>query len=131
MSRIADPPRNRFESVGERLNLALQARRVQKMAALAAQLCVDESALSRWRRGGQIPTAHVMAICEALDISADWLLMGRGAMDLHKSDPASRLEDQLTRALRALRDEEAAQVYDTIVLLLAHYTRARQSSQLE
>jgi len=52
-------------------------------------------------------------------------------MDLHKSDPALRLEDQLTRALRALRDEEAAQVYDTIVLLLAHYTRARQSSQLE
>lgn len=67
---------------------ALAARRVQKQMSLAAELGVDESAISRWQRGAGLSITHAARLCEALDISLDWLILGRGDMDLHHRSAA-------------------------------------------
>lgn len=67
---------------GERLMAAMKARRIPKLSVLAAALNVSESAVSRWRRNGPMTVDNVEAVCRFLDISADWLLLGRGSMDL-------------------------------------------------
>lgn len=66
----------------------MAARRVQKQMSLAAELGVDESAVSRWQRGAGLSIAHAARLCEALDISLDWLILGRGDMDLHRRSAA-------------------------------------------
>jgi transcriptional regulator with XRE-family HTH domain len=70
------------ENRGERLMAAMKARRIPKLSVLAAALNVSESAVSRWRRNGPMTVDNVEAVCRFLDISADWLLLGRGSMDL-------------------------------------------------
>lgn len=89
-------------SRGERLTNALKARKVPKHYALAVEIGVDESAISRWKKDGSISTDHVARLCQALDISADWLLLGRGNMDSHKQFSVSAAERQLITPLRTL-----------------------------
>jgi transcriptional regulator with XRE-family HTH domain len=83
-----------MSSRAERLNVAIKVRGVTKMMSLAADLGVDESAVSRWRRGGAMSLHHAAMICDLLDVSMDWLVLGRGEMDLHHT-PALR-PDELT-----------------------------------
>lgn len=71
-------------SRGERLRQALEARGIHKQMALANELGVDESAISRWQRDSGLSLAHAARLCEVLDISLDWLILGRGNMDLHR-----------------------------------------------
>lgn len=59
-------------------------RDLSKLYALAVALNVTEGAVSRWRSGGKITLENTIALCEFLDISSDWLLMGRGTMDMHR-----------------------------------------------
>jgi transcriptional regulator with XRE-family HTH domain len=68
------------DTFGKRLETALKARNVVKMYALAVEMGVDESAISRWRRGKPISTGNLVKLCQTLDISIDWLLTGRGEM---------------------------------------------------
>jgi transcriptional regulator with XRE-family HTH domain len=76
---------------GDRLQYALNRRGVRKLYALAVELGVDESALSRWRQGRSITLANAVTLCQTLDISLDWLLLGRGDMDAHQpSDHETR-----------------------------------------
>lgn len=104
-----------------RLAYALRVRKVMKLQALAVELGVDESALSRWKRGRSISLDNAVGLSRALDASLDWLVMGRGHIDAHKEagaatnrhgDHAPRLarelfptlnEDQGQAALEALR----------------------------
>jgi transcriptional regulator with XRE-family HTH domain len=69
------------DSFGKRLEAALKARHILKMYALAVEMGVDESAISRWRRGRPISTGNLVKLCGTLDISIEWLLTGRGEMD--------------------------------------------------
>jgi len=71
-------------SRGERLRIALTARGRIKQMALAAELKVDESAISRWQRNKGLSLEHAGHLCEVLYISLDWLILGRGDMDLHR-----------------------------------------------
>ncbi|MGH6836103.1 MAG: helix-turn-helix domain-containing protein [Methylocella sp.] len=73
-------------SRGERLHSALLARGNRKQMSLAAELKVDESAISRWQRNEGLSLEHAARLCEALDISLDWLVLGRGDMDLHRRE---------------------------------------------
>jgi len=45
---------------------------------------VDESAISRWKKGRSISLENAAQVCRALDISLDWLVMGRGSIDAHR-----------------------------------------------
>lgn len=89
-----------MSSRAERLNVAIKTRGVTKMMSLAADLGVDESAISRWRRGGAMTLQHAAMVCRLLDVSMDWLILGRGEMDLHNT-PALRPEElSLVASLR-------------------------------
>lgn len=57
--------------------------------ALAAELGVDESAVSRWQQSAGLSLTHAARLCEVLDISLDWLVLGRGDMDLHRRPAAA------------------------------------------
>jgi transcriptional regulator with XRE-family HTH domain len=70
---------------GERLRLAMLKRGMCKLSAMACSVGVSESAISRWRSGGAMTLSNVAAVCNALDISADWLVLGRGDMNLHRA----------------------------------------------
>ncbi len=69
---------------GARIGQALKRRGVTKQQTLAAELAVHESTVTRWRNGAALSVEHAIALCVALDISADWLLLGRGEMEAHK-----------------------------------------------
>jgi hypothetical protein len=60
--------------------------------ALAAELGVDESAISRWQRDAGLSLTHAARLCEVLDISLDWLVLGRGDMNLHRRAAAPSAE---------------------------------------
>ena len=92
---VRDPARPRFGSPadmaasgaarGSRIGQALKARGVRKQQALATVLNVHESAITRWKNGAAMSLENAIALCAALDISADWLLLGRGTIEAHKS----------------------------------------------
>jgi len=92
---------------GERLRAALRAKRVNKQHALAVALNVHESAITRWKNDQNISVENVVSLCKELDISADWLLMGRGEIDQHKLTrrPDEALINRLNaKSLRLLND---------------------------
>jgi transcriptional regulator with XRE-family HTH domain len=79
-----------METFAERLRHAMVVRGVTKQMAFAAELQVDDSAVSRWRRGGGMSVEHAARFCQILDVSLDWLVLGRGTIDLHKVGSATR-----------------------------------------
>jgi hypothetical protein len=56
----------------------MQLRGNYKAMALACALNVNEATISRWKRGGPITLSHAVSLCDALDISMDWLIRGIG-----------------------------------------------------
>ncbi|HEX6374094.1 MAG TPA: helix-turn-helix transcriptional regulator [Allosphingosinicella sp.] len=72
------------------------------MTALAADLNVDESAISRWRKGGAMSLGSAGRLCEVLDISLDWLVLGRGGIEAHKRFAINPKERELIELLRRL-----------------------------
>lgn len=75
------------------------------MAALAFDLGVDESAISRWRHGGSISLSNAARFCLVLDVSMDWLILDRGHMDLHLVFTCDVEEQNLIACLRAMSEE--------------------------
>jgi transcriptional regulator with XRE-family HTH domain len=90
------------ESRGDRLSLAIKGRGISKMMALALDLDVHESAISRWRKGGPMSLEHAARISEVLNISLDWLVLGRGEMDPPTHDGLAQEEHELLQAARGL-----------------------------
>lgn len=72
---------------GARLSYAMRHRGFNKLSVLAYRLGVTESAVSRWRAQGNMTISNVIALCDVLDVSADWLLLGRGAMEFRMTEP--------------------------------------------
>jgi transcriptional regulator with XRE-family HTH domain len=91
---------------GERLKFALQKQRVPKLLSLAIELGVDESTICRWTKGGNISLANIVKLCKTLDISADWLLLGRGNMNNHKHLVPAEAEKDLIKNLRNLNADQ-------------------------
>lgn len=71
-------PDTRGKHFGDRLVAAMQLRGNYKATALACALNVDEATISRWKRGGPITLSHAVNLCNALDVSMDWLFRGIG-----------------------------------------------------
>jgi len=70
---------------GDRIREALAVRGVRKQQALAAELNVHESAITRWKENKPISLDSAISLGVALDISLDWLLLGRGSIDGHRN----------------------------------------------
>jgi transcriptional regulator with XRE-family HTH domain len=100
--------------LGQRLSLAIKRRNVRKLYAIAVEIGVDESALSRWKKGGAISLPNAARLCLTLDISLDWLVLGRGEMDAHKQNPRSPFSD-----LSANEARHVQQALETLVQLAA------------
>lgn len=68
---------------GERLIEAMEVRGLRKQHALAFTLGVNESTVTRWKRNGPMSLDSAISLCQALDISLDWFLVGYGSIDQH------------------------------------------------
>jgi transcriptional regulator with XRE-family HTH domain len=93
-----------MSSRGERLQSAMAARGIRKQIVLATELGVNESAISRWQQGAGLSLEHAVRLCEALDISLDWLLLGRGHMDQHRSSVDEPLRQAAIETIESLQD---------------------------
>src|ERR1700679_2145925 len=100
---------------GERLRLAMDARGVRKQHAFAFQLKVHESAITRWKTNRSFSLDNAIAVCAALDISLDWLLLGRGTMDSHKASETNIVESE---------ENYLATQFKYLSKLLTHQTNA-------
>ena len=76
---------------GRRIRQAFEMKGIRKHSVIAAALRVTEGAVSRWCHGGPMTLANVIGLCEYLDISVDWLLLGRGHVDQHQERRAIAL----------------------------------------
>jgi len=77
-----DAPDESAKQRAARVREALRRRGVRKLYGLALDLGVDQSTISRWTTDGGISLYHAAALCAHLEISLDWLVLGRGSMEL-------------------------------------------------
>ena len=102
---------------GRRLQQAFRRRRIRKLHALAAEIGVDQSAISRWRKGQPISLANAVVLCHALDISLDWLVTGQGTMEAHRgvvSTPAELIAEVLFGNITASEAAAFRQTLNTL-----------------
>ncbi|WP_428527064.1 helix-turn-helix domain-containing protein [Roseibium sp.] len=85
---------------GQRLGIALRQRGQRKAMALAAELNISPAAVSKWRRGHPMSVDNACRIAVALDISLDWLLMGRNAPEWLQREQLAATEIDLIENLR-------------------------------
>jgi transcriptional regulator with XRE-family HTH domain len=85
---------------GARLRQAIAVRGHRKMMALAVELGISSAALSKWTQGHPMSVEHACQLSRLLDISLDWLLMGRNAPDWMQMDQLSQIELELLAQLR-------------------------------
>jgi transcriptional regulator with XRE-family HTH domain len=101
---------------GARLRDAMAAQGFRKQHAFAVLLQVNESTVTRWLADGPMSLESAIQICRSLDLSLDWLVLGRGAMRAHpagagefvenfESSTTARLYLRLKPASRKLLDE--------------------------
>jgi transcriptional regulator with XRE-family HTH domain len=86
----------------KRLQSAMNRRGLTKLSAMAATMGVTESAVSRWRHGGKMTVDNVTVLCDVLDISMDWLLLGRGHMEQHKP-PVLQVHPHIAQAVARMK----------------------------
>ncbi|EHS53405.1 helix-turn-helix domain protein [Rhizobium sp. PDO1-076] len=86
---------------GRRVRDAILQRHIHKTLALAAELDVSAAAVSRWQNGGHLSLESACALAELLDVSLDWLLLGRGTIDWHRDNSVSPAEIGWIVGLRA------------------------------
>lgn len=79
-------------AIADRIIKSLEYAQVKKVSALALELGVDESAISRWKKTGNISLKNTQKLCAVLDISMDWLILGRGCIQQHKNHSESNSE---------------------------------------
>lgn len=101
----------------ERLREAISRRQHRKMLALALDLSVNESAISRWKNGGAMSLEHASRICVVLDISMDWLILGRGDLESHKSFQIDDEERMLLTILRQLPPSSTRSLSELLKLI--------------
>jgi transcriptional regulator with XRE-family HTH domain len=91
---------NRDKARGQRLEQAIHANGQRKMMAIAAELGVSPAALSKWKNGGTMSTEHACKMADLLDVSLDWLLMGRNVPDWMREDQIGAEEIRLLSQLK-------------------------------
>ena len=64
-----------------RLRQAMSSRGYGKATAIAAALGVSPAAVTKWTNGKSMSTDHACKMAALLDVSLDWLLMGRNDPD--------------------------------------------------
>jgi transcriptional regulator with XRE-family HTH domain len=100
---------------GVRLKQAIMIRGHRKATALAAQLEISPAAITKWTQGHAMSVEHACNLAALLDISLDWLLIGRNGPDWLQPDQLSELELDLISKLR----ERPARIIQLLIRLAA------------
>lgn len=80
------------DTMGERIG-KLRAQRALTKKQLAAALCVDEAAVSRWERDVELPdTSALMHLAQLFGVRADDILFGAGEPVRPPARPGSRAQ---------------------------------------
>lgn len=80
------------DTMGERIR-KLRAQRALTKKQLAAALCVDEAAVSRWERDVELPdTSALMHLAQLFGVRADDILFGAGEPVRPPARPGSRAQ---------------------------------------
>ena len=80
------------DTMGERIG-KLRAQRALTKKQLAAALCVDEAAVSRWERDVELPdTSALMHLAQLFGVRADDILFGAGESAGSPARPGSRAQ---------------------------------------
>lgn len=88
MNRRGTTPQRRIE-IGQRLQLAIDTSRYknESQGFIGSKLGVKAQSVSYWIRGERLPGSdNCIALAGLLNISLDWLLLGRGEMRSGKID---------------------------------------------
>ncbi len=112
-----------MEHWGVRLQQALRRRGVRKLYALAVEIGIDQSAISRWRKGLPISLRNAVALCRALDISLDWLMTGRGMIEGHRITMSAPIDLAAHVLFGNLTPNEAMAIRNALTMLSDAATR--------
>lgn len=74
---------------GKRLRAAMVAKGYKKQHAFAVALNVSQSTVTRWLANGPMSLESAADICSILNISLDWLVLGRGEMESKAAAPGA------------------------------------------
>lgn len=80
---------------GARLTAAMQSRGYTLNCQICFELGVTESSLSRWRSGEAMSVPVAIRLAEILEVSLDWLIVGRARHGLANVPRGSRTEETL------------------------------------
>ncbi|WP_221074347.1 helix-turn-helix domain-containing protein [Agarivorans aestuarii] len=101
---------NQLSTRGERITYAIKVTNTRKLSALALELGVDESAISRWKKNGNITLDNAGLFCHTLDVSMDWIVLGRGHCFQHRKQATNYTETDLLLTLRLLNEDTIKQL---------------------
>lgn len=85
---------------GKRIRMAMAYRNKSKTHALAAELNVSVAAISRWQNGGHLSLDSACRLARVLDVSLDWLLLGRGTLEWRQDERVTAEELSSITSLR-------------------------------
>jgi transcriptional regulator with XRE-family HTH domain len=88
------------EERGKRIRYAIKIYGRPKLLSLAEELEVSPGAVSKWRYGRNFSLDNICRFATVLDVSLDWLLLGRGFPEAHKDAELSAAEQELILLLR-------------------------------
>ena len=112
---------------GTRLRQAMVTRGHRKATALAAELDISPAAITKWTQGHAMSVDHACNLAVLLDISLDWLLMGRNGPDWLQPNQLSELELDLIGRLR----DRPARISDLLIRLVNEMPKIPISEQSE
>ncbi|WP_417675069.1 helix-turn-helix domain-containing protein [Roseibium sp.] len=85
---------------GKRIGQAMARRGHRKAMALAAELDISPAALTKWKQGHAMSLENACRLADLLDVSMDWLMLGRNAPDWLQADQLNTQEADLIDRLR-------------------------------
>ena len=100
---------------GARLTQAMRMRGHPKALALAAELDISPAAITKWKKGHAMSVDNACNLGAVLDVSLDWLLLGRNGPDWLQPGQLSDLERELVGLLR----ERPARIGTLLISLAA------------
>lgn len=85
---------------GKRIDQAMNEKGHRKAMALAAELSISPAALTKWKQGHAMSLGNACSLANVLDVSLDWLILGRNSPDWLQLDQLNSQEVDLITNLR-------------------------------
>ncbi|SOE17572.1 bacteriophage CI repressor-like protein [Hoeflea halophila] len=100
---------------GKRIVRAMKQRGHNKAMALAVEIGVSPAAMSKWIHGHPMTLDNACLLARSLDVSLDWLALGRNAPDWQRRE---HLTDEELELLEMLR-QRPPRILEPVLAILA------------